>query len=136
MESILNKSCVIASMRTAFCPLCGAGMSVVLRDQAKKEWKECPSCGEISYIELTQEKSQIVALQKILDDVLEKPAGGNLFSHLLKHDKSTMHELLFNSSKSQEPNIMYMAEVGLLAADSDTYALHPNLKSFVAKKFK
>ena len=123
-------------MKTAFCPLCGAGISVVLRDQAKKEWKTCPSCSELSYIEITHDKSQVVALQKILDDIEEKPAGKELIGYILKHENMPMQDLLFNSSKSQEPNIMYMAELGLLVNTNDKYNVHPKLKTFISQKFK
>ena len=49
---------------------------------------------------------------------------------------ATMQDLLFNSSKAVEPNIIYMTELGLLVKEGDKYKLHPDLKEFVDQKFK
>ena len=137
METVLNKSCLMVHMKTAFCPLCGAGISVVMRGDAKKEWKKCINCDELNYIEMSDEDAKVVSLQKIIEDVSSKTNGENLFKYLVKNESgATMHDLLFNSSKAVEPNILYMTELGLLVKEGDKYKLHPDLKEFVDQKFK
>ena len=124
-------------MKTAFCGSCGAGISVVMSGEEKKEWKQCPSCKELCYLELSNEQANVVTLQKIIDDTFEKPNGEQLFKYLLKKEEgSDMQDLLFNSSKALEQNIIYMTEIGLLVKQGNNYVLHPDLKKFVAQKFK
>lgn len=134
MESILNKYCLLFPMRTAFCPLCHSGVSVVLGEQIKKEWKICPNCGEACYVELSQDRVKAIALADVLKDLSTKPAGKSLLLYLLKTPSADLHDLLFNSSKALEQHIMYMTELGILEKKAGKYCLQPQLKYFVQDK--
>ena len=123
-------------MKTAFCPLCGAGIAVALRDESKKGWKMCPSCSEPSYVEVSEQKQHAIALKDTIKDIMRKPAGKNLIAYLLKNDENVMDDLLFNSSKGLQGDIEFLESIRALNKSVRGYSLNPELKSFLEKYYK
>ena len=118
-------------MKTAFCPLCSAGMAVALRDEKKKGWKLCPNCKQPSYVEVSDKVQHAVSLKETIKGIMKKPAGKELINYLLKHDENSMDDMLFNSSKGLQGDIGFMTDLAILQKSIRGYSLNPELRSFV-----